>query len=73
MGNEYAEQMLYSIQKHKNTVAANCSLRLLQSLARMMQRRIQDDSAKKHQQGVDRKEQQKINEKKQAHGLRISM
>lgn len=73
MGNEYAEQMLYSIQRHKNTIAANCSLRLLQSLARMMQRRIQDDSAKKQQQGVDRKEQQKINEKKQAHGLRISM
>lgn len=73
MGNEYAEQMLYSIQKHKNAVVSNCSLRLLQSLARMMQQRIKDDSLKKQQRGVDRKEQQKINEKKQAHGLRISM
>lgn len=44
----------------------------IQSLARLMQNRIQDDNQKK-QHGVDRKEQQKINEKKQAHGLRISM
>lgn len=71
-GNQYAEQMLYSIQKHKNTMIASSSLRLLQSLARLMQNRIQDDNQKK-QHGVDRKEQQKINEKKQAHGLRISM
>lgn len=73
MGNEYATQMIYSIQKHKNIMLSSSSLRILQSLARMMQRRIQDDSIKKQQQGIDRKEQQKINEKKQAHGLRISM
>lgn len=73
MGNEYVEQMLYSIQRYKNAIVANCSLRLLQSFAQMMQRRIQEDSAKKQQQGVYRKEQQKINEKKQAHGLRISI
>lgn len=73
MGNEYATQMLYSIQKHKNIMLSSSSLRILQSLARMIQRRIQDDSIKKQQQGIDKKEQQKINEKKHAHGLRISM
>lgn len=72
-GNQYAIQMLYNIQKHHNIILGAGSLRLLQSLARMMQRRIQDDSIRKQQQGIDKKEQQKINEKKQAHGLRISM
>lgn len=72
-GNQYAVQMLYNIQRHHNIALGTGSLRLLQSLARMMQRRIQDDSIKKQQQGIDRKQQQKINEKKQAHGLRISM
>lgn len=71
-GNQYAQQMIYDIQKHKNTIVAGSSLRLLQNLARLIQRRIEDDHKKK-QHGVDRKEQQKINEKKQAHGLKIYM
>lgn len=71
-GNQYAEQMIYDIQKHKNTIVAGSSLRLLQNLARLIQRRIEDDHKKKQQHGIDRKEQQKINKKKQAHGLKIS-
>lgn len=71
-GNQYAEQFLYSIQKQKNIMAAMSSLRLLQHISNLIRRKNQEQNRRKIGQ-VDRKMQQKINEKKQAHGLKPSM
>lgn len=69
-GNQYAEQLLYSIQKQKNIMAAMSSLRLLQHISNLIRRKNQEQNRRNIGQ-IDRKMQQKINEKKQAHGLRI--
>lgn len=69
-GNQYANQMLYSIQHHRNTYVATSSLRLLHYMSNLIRKRM-DDSQKPT--GTDRKEREKTNEKKQAQGLRISM
>lgn len=71
-GNQYAEQLLYSIQKQKNIMAAMSSLRLLHHLSNLIHRKNQEQNRRKIGQ-IDRKVQQKINEKKQAHGLKPSM
>lgn len=71
-GNQYAEQLLYSIQKQKNIMAAMSSLRLLQHISNLIRRKNQEQNRRKIGQ-IDRKMQQKINEKKQAHGLKPSM
>ena len=71
-GNQYAEQLLYSIQKQKNIMAAMSSLRLLQHISNLIRKKNQEQNKRKIGQ-IDRKMQQKINEKKQAHGLRPSM
>ena len=71
-GNQYAEQLLYSIQKQKNIMAAMSSLRLLQHISNLICRKNQEQNRRKIGQ-IDRKMQQKINEKKQAHGLKPSM
>lgn len=71
-GNQYAEQFLYSIQKQKNIMAAMSSLRLLQHISNLIRRKNQEQNRRKIGQ-IDRKMQQKINEKKQAHGLKPSM
>lgn len=71
-GNQYAEQFLYSIQKQKNIMAAMGSLRLLQHISNLIRKKNQEQNRRKIGQ-VDRKMQQKINEKKQAHGLKPSM
>ena len=71
-GNQYAEQLLYSIQKQKNIMAAMSSLRLLQHISNLIRRKNQEQNKRKIGQ-VDHKMQQKINEKKQAHGLKPSM
>lgn len=70
--NQYAEQFLYSIQKQKNIMAAMSSLRLLQHISNLIRRKNQEQNRRKIGQ-IDRKMQQKINEKKQAHGLKPSM
>jgi hypothetical protein len=73
-GNKYAEQMLYSIQKHKNTFITSSSLRLLQSVASLITKKAQaEEKKKKITQATEKKEIQKINEKKQAHGLKPTM
>jgi hypothetical protein len=73
-GNQYAEQMLYSIQKHKNTFITSSSLRLLQSVASLITKKAQaEEKKKKITQATEKKEMQKINEKKQAHGLKPTM
>lgn len=71
-GNQYAEQLLYSIQKQKNIMAAMSSLRLLQYISNLIRRKNREQIRRKIGQ-TDRKMQQKINEKKQAHGLKPSM
>lgn len=71
-GNHYAEQLLYSIQKQKNIMAAMSSMRLLQHISNLIHRKNQEQNRRKIGQ-IDRKMQQKINEKKQAHGLKLSM
>lgn len=71
-GNQYAEQLLYSIQKQKNIMAAMSSLRLIQHISNLIRRKDQEQNRRKIGQ-IDRKMQQKINEKKQAHGLKPSM
>ena len=71
-GNQYAEQLIYSVQKQKNIMAAMSSLRLLQHISNLIRRKNQEQNRRKIGQ-IDRKMQQKINEKKQAHGLKPSM
>lgn len=71
-GNQYAEQFLYSIQKQKNIMTAISSLRLLQHISNLIRRKNQEQNRRKIGQ-IDRKMQQKISEKKQAHGLKPSM
>lgn len=68
-GNQYANHLLHSMKSNRNWSASLGSLRLLQHLARLIQNRLEDD--KKGRAGtVDRKLKRKIDEKKQAHGLR---
>ena len=71
-GNQYDEQLLYSIQKQKNIMAAMSSQRLLQHISNLICRKNQEQNRRKIGQ-IDRKMQQRINEKKQAHGLKPSM
>ena len=68
-GNQYAKQLLHSIRSNRNWSAAIGSLRLLGQLSRIIQNRLQDERKGKGL-AVDRKLRRKIEEKKQAHGLR---
>lgn len=68
-GNVYAAQLLHSVHSNRNWSAALGSLRLLQHLARIIQNRIEDER-KSGKGGIDRKLKRKIDEKKQAHGLK---
>lgn len=68
-GNPYAAQLLHSIKSNQNWSAALGALRLLQHLSRMIQNRLEDE--RKGTAGMtERKLKRKIDEKKQAHGLR---
>ena len=58
----------YSIKTKRNSVAIS-SLHLLRTLSNMLQSRLRFDEKKKSQQ-TDKKLQQKINDKKQAQGLK---
>lgn len=68
-GNQYAQQLLHSIRNNRNWSAAMGSIRLLHHLARMLQNRLEDERKEKMG-GIDRKLKRKIDEKKQAHGIR---
>ena len=68
-GNQYAEQLLHSIQSNRNWSAALGSIRLLHHLSRMIQNQL-DDEKKGKAGAIDRKLKRKIDEKKQAHGLK---
>ena len=68
-GNPYAAQLLHSIKSNQIWSAALGALRLLQHLSRMIQNRLEDE--RKGTAGMtERKLKRKIDEKKQAHGLR---
>lgn len=69
MGNQYAEQLLHSIRNNRNWSAATGTLRLLHHISRIIQNRVVDERKGKEG-GIDRKLRRKIDEKKQAHGLR---
>lgn len=68
-GNQYAEQLLHSIQSNRNWSAALGAIQLLHHLSRMIQNRL-DDEKKGKAGAIDRKLKRKIDEKKQAHGLK---
>ena len=66
-GNQYAAQLIHSIRVNGNWTAALASLRLLGHIARIIKNRIED---KRKGGGTDRKLLRKIEEKKQAQGLK---
>jgi len=68
-GNPYAKQLLHSVKSNRHWSAAMGSFRLLHHLARMLQNRLEDERKDKMG-GIDRKLKRKIDEKKQAHGLK---
>lgn len=67
-GNQHAASLLRHVQKHIHTATVCGVFGLLQSIARM----IQEDGEHLYQKrtGIDRKQIQKIAEKKMAHGQR---
>lgn len=69
-GNQYAAQLLYSIKSNRNWSAAMGSLRLLGQISHIIQNRLEDERRGK-QVSIDQKLRRKIEEKKQAHGLRF--
>lgn len=69
-GNQYAAQLLHSIKSNRNWSATLGSLRLLGQISRIIQNRLEDERKGK-QVSIDRKLRRKIEEKKQAHGLRF--
>lgn len=66
-GNQYAAQLIHSIHVNGNRTAALASLRLFGHIARIIKNRIED---KRKGGGTDRKLLRKIEEKKQAQGLK---
>lgn len=67
-GNQYAAQLIHSIKVNGNWTAL-ASLRLLGHMARVIQNRLEDER-KGRGNSIDRKLRRKIEEKKQAHGLK---
>ena len=68
-GNPYAAQLIHSIRVNGNWTAALASLRLLGHMARVIQNRLEDER-RGRENSIDRKLRRKIEEKKQAHGLK---
>lgn len=68
-GNQYAQQLLHSIKSNRNWSATLGSLRLLGQISRIIQNRLEDERRGK-QISIDRKLKIKIDEKKQAQGLK---
>lgn len=68
-GNQYTQQLLHSIKSNRNWSATLGSLRLLGQISRIIQNRLEDERIGK-QISIDRKLKIKIDEKKQAQGLK---
>lgn len=68
-GNPYAQQLLHSIHTNRSWSASLGSIRLLHHLTRMLQNQMEDERKEKPH-TIDRKLKRRIDEKKQAHGLK---
>ena len=68
-GNQYATQLLKSMNSNRNWSVALSSLRLLQAISRIFQRKMEEER-RSGGAYVDRKLRRKIEEKKQARGLK---
>lgn len=68
-GNQYAEQLIHSIESNRHWSAAMGSIRLLHHLSRLLQQQMEERDKEKFGQ-IDRKLKRKIDEKKEAQGLR---
>lgn len=77
-GNEYAEQLLQATQQNRYALAAPSGMSLITSIAYAIQESINEQERKKMQMqhvrdSADKKEREKTNEKKRAHGQKIEM
>lgn len=68
-GNSYAEQLIHSIENNRDWSASIGIINLLYHLSRTLRNKTEDN--KDNHRGIDRKLKRKIDEKKQAQGLRI--
>ena len=68
-GKVYGAQLFQMVHSNRDWAAALGSVRLLQQLARIIQNRMGEER-KGGKGGIDRKLKRKIDEKKQAHGLK---
>ena len=68
-GNQYAKQLLNSLKNNRNPFAAMGIIRLLNHISRIIQNHLEDEQKDKAG-AIDRKLRRKIDEKKQAHGLK---
>ncbi len=69
-GNPYASQLLHSIRSNKNWHTCMATIRLIHHISRMIKNRLDDE--RKGSGGItDRKLMRKIEEKKQAQGLKM--
>ncbi len=67
-GNQYAKQLLHSIETNRNWSVATGSLRLLHHMSRMLKNQLEEDQRVMDAVATDRKIRQKEEEKKQLHG-----
>ena len=69
-GNQYAEQLLHSIRSNRNWSAAMGTFRLLHHISRIIQNRLEDERRGKGGAFIDRKLRRKIQDKKEALGMK---
>ena len=67
-GNQYAEQLIHSIENNRDLSASIGIINLLYHLSRTLRNKTEDNKSKHS--GIDRKLKRKIDEKKQAQGLK---
>lgn len=68
-GNSYAEQLIHSIENNRDWSASIGIINLLYHLSRTLRNKTEDNKGKHS--GIDRKLKRKMDEKKQAQGLRL--
>ncbi len=69
-GNQYAGQLLHSIRNNRNWSAAMGAFRLLHHISRIIQNRLEDERRGKGGAFIDRKLRRKIQDKKEALGMK---
>lgn len=70
-GNQYAKQLLHSIETNRNWNVATGSLKLLHHMSRMLKNQLEEDQKIMDAVATDRKIRQKEAEKKQLHGQKL--